>query len=64
MTAPPQPSNKPTYLLIVAMSIIGMLGAMIIFTNNQNNNVIIAMQTILSLAGLAYGVTIAQAAKA
>lgn len=48
----------PTYVLIVAMCIIGVLSSFVIFKDSGNPNIPIIIGALVSLAGLAYGVSV------
>jgi hypothetical protein len=50
------PSDNPTYILIVAMAILGMISGFIVFTNSQNSNVSTIIAGIITVASLAYGI--------
>lgn len=54
-------SNQgPTYLLIVGISLFGMIGAMIIFTNSSNTNIPLVLSGIITIIGFAYGLHLGQ----
>jgi hypothetical protein len=48
----------PTYVLITAMCIIGVLASFVIFKDSGNPNIPIIIGAIVSLAGLAYGISV------
>lgn len=56
--------SGPTYVLIVAMCIVGVLASFVIFKDSGNSNVPIIIGAIVSLAGLAYGLKVKEDGKA
>jgi hypothetical protein len=51
-------SVQPWWVVIVAMSVIGMLTAMVIFTKSDNPIVSVAIAGLITLAGIVYGIQV------
>jgi len=50
----------PTYLLIMTIAVLGVLGSFVVFLNSDNEHVIAIAADILAVCGLAYGISYAR----